>query len=74
MLERIYREPVHNIIRLRTDTDEGRLMVRLIDAPEFQRLRRLVRGVSGLSAIDPKGKFAPQAQNAVTKLKEMLKK
>src|ERR671939_747034 len=39
--ERIYRDPVHNIIRLRTDTDEGQLMVRLIDAPEFQRLRRI---------------------------------
>jgi hypothetical protein len=39
--ERIYRDPVHNIIRLRTNTDEGRLMVRLIDAPEFQRLRRI---------------------------------
>jgi HD superfamily phosphohydrolase len=39
--ERIYRDPVHNIIRLRTDTDEGRLMVSLIDAPEFQRLRRI---------------------------------
>jgi HD superfamily phosphohydrolase len=39
--ERIYRDPVHNIIRLRTGTDEGRLMVRLIDAPEFQRLRRI---------------------------------
>jgi HD superfamily phosphohydrolase len=39
--ERIYRDPVHNIIRLRTDTDEGRLMVRLIDTPEFQRLRRI---------------------------------
>ncbi|MFL6282871.1 MAG: HD domain-containing protein [Pyrinomonadaceae bacterium] len=41
MSERIYRDPVHNIIRLRTDTDEGRLMVRLIDAFEFQRLRRI---------------------------------
>jgi uncharacterized protein len=39
--ERIYRDPVHNIIRLRTNTDEGQLMVRLIDAPEFQRLRRI---------------------------------
>src|SRR6267378_2397650 len=39
--ERIYRDPVHNIIRLRTDTDEGRLMMHLIDAPEFQRLRRI---------------------------------
>src|SRR5437762_87655 len=39
--ERIYRDPVHNIIALRTDTDEGRLMMRLIDAPEFQRLRRI---------------------------------
>jgi HD superfamily phosphohydrolase len=34
--ERIYRDPVHNIIRLQTDTDEGKLMVRLIDASEFQ--------------------------------------
>jgi hypothetical protein len=41
MSERIYRDPVHNIIRLRTDTREGRLLVRLIDAPEFQRLRRI---------------------------------
>jgi hypothetical protein len=39
--ERIYRDPVHNIIRLRTDTREGRLMIDLIDAPEFQRLRRI---------------------------------
>jgi uncharacterized protein len=41
MSERIYRDPVHNIIRLRTDGDEGNLMVRLIDACEFQRLRRI---------------------------------
>jgi uncharacterized protein len=41
MPERIYRDPVHNIIRLRADTEEGQLMVRLIDAPEFQRLRRI---------------------------------
>lgn len=41
MSERIYRDPVHNIIRLRTDSDEGRLMMSLIDTPEFQRLRRI---------------------------------
>ncbi len=41
MSERIYRDPVHNIIRLRTDTREGRLLIDLIDAPEFQRLRRI---------------------------------
>ncbi|HEY0080964.1 MAG TPA: HD domain-containing protein [Pyrinomonadaceae bacterium] len=41
MSERIYRDPVHNIIRLRTDTDEGRLMIRLVDSFEFQRLRRI---------------------------------
>ncbi|MFN7946344.1 MAG: HD domain-containing protein [Blastocatellia bacterium] len=38
-MERLYRDPVHNIITL----DEGRaddaLLVALIDAPEFQRLR-----------------------------------
>jgi HD superfamily phosphohydrolase len=41
LTERIYRDPVHNIIRLRTNTDEGQLMMRLIDTPEFQRLRRI---------------------------------
>lgn len=40
-MERIYRDPVHNIINLRTDQPEGQLMVRLIDAYEFQRLRRI---------------------------------
>jgi HD superfamily phosphohydrolase len=41
LTERIYRDPVHNIIGLRTDSEEGQLMMRLIDAPEFQRLRRI---------------------------------
>jgi uncharacterized protein len=39
--QRIYRDPVHNIIPLREDTAEERLMIRLIDTPEFQRLRRI---------------------------------
>lgn len=41
MSERIYRDPVHNIIRLRASDDEGALLVRLIDTAEFQRLRRI---------------------------------
>ena len=41
MSPRIYRDPVHNIIPLRDDSAEGRLMIRLIDTPEFQRLRRI---------------------------------
>lgn len=41
MSERIYRDAVHNIIRLRTDTDEGGLIAALVDSPEFQRLRRI---------------------------------
>jgi len=41
LAERIYRDPVHNIIRLDADTDDGQLMIRLIDTPEFQRLRRI---------------------------------
>lgn len=41
MSERIYRDSVHNIIRVKTDTAEGRLIVSLIDTPEFQRLRRI---------------------------------
>lgn len=40
-MERIYRDPVHNIIRLKTETKAGRLLVRLIDTAEFQRLRRI---------------------------------
>lgn len=39
--QRNYRDSVHNIIRVNTDTDEGRLVVALIDTPEFQRLRRV---------------------------------
>ncbi len=50
---RIYRDPVHNIIPLRDDSDEGRLMIRLIDTPEFQRLRlekhqRCVKAAAGI--------------------------
>src|SRR3982750_3596989 len=40
-MERIYRDSVHNIIRVNTDSDEGRLVVALVDTPEFQRLRRI---------------------------------
>ncbi len=41
MSEKIYRDSVHNIIRLKTDTPEGRLLARLVDTAEFQRLRRI---------------------------------
>lgn len=41
MSERIYRDAVHNIIRLRLDSAEGELIARLIDSAEFQRLRRI---------------------------------
>src|SRR2546425_9289197 len=41
MSQRIYRDPVHNIIPLRDDHAEDRLLIRLIDTPEFQRLRRI---------------------------------
>jgi HD superfamily phosphohydrolase len=39
--EKIYRDSVHNIIRLKTGSGEGKLLVRLIDTAEFQRLRRI---------------------------------
>jgi len=39
--EKIYRDSVHNIIRLKTEDEAGNLLVRLIDAAEFQRLRRI---------------------------------
>lgn len=41
MAEKIYRDSVHNIIRVNTDSAEGRLVVALIDSAEFQRLRRI---------------------------------
>jgi HD superfamily phosphohydrolase len=41
MPERIYRDSVHNIINIDPGTTEGRLLVALIDTPEFQRLRRV---------------------------------
>ncbi|MFV0389672.1 MAG: HD domain-containing protein [Pyrinomonadaceae bacterium] len=41
MSERIYRDPIHNIIRVETNSPEGKLYVDLIDTPEFQRLRRI---------------------------------
>src|SRR5438309_1375862 len=41
LTERIYRDSVHNIIRVNTDSDEGKLVIGLIDSREFQRLRRI---------------------------------
>jgi hypothetical protein len=41
MAERIYRDPVHNIISLDQDGEQDRLLIALIDTPEFQRLRRI---------------------------------
>jgi HD superfamily phosphohydrolase len=38
---RIYRDSVHNIINIDTSEPDGRLLVDLIDTPEFQRLRRV---------------------------------
>ena len=40
-MEKIYRDSVHNIIRLKTEDDAGDLLVRLVDTAEFQRLRRI---------------------------------
>ena len=41
MKDRIYRDSVHNIIRLETESSEGQLLENLIDTAEFQRLRRI---------------------------------
>jgi len=41
MVERIYRDSVHNIIRVDTGDAVGRLVAGLIDTAEFQRLRRI---------------------------------
>lgn len=41
MIQRNYRDPLHNIISLNEDVAEDRLIVDLIDSVEFQRLRRI---------------------------------
>lgn len=41
MSERIYRDAVHNIIRLGIDREDGALITSLIDSIEFQRLHRV---------------------------------
>src|SRR5881275_669265 len=41
MTERKYRDPVHNIIGLDSTRADDRLIIELIDAAEFQRLRRI---------------------------------
>jgi uncharacterized protein len=41
MPQRKYRDPVHNIIALDSDRPSDRLLIALIDTPEFQRLRRI---------------------------------
>lgn len=40
-MERLYRDPVHNIITLSEDRADDALLVALIDSPEFQRLRHI---------------------------------
>ncbi|MEP7271539.1 MAG: HD domain-containing protein, partial [Acidobacteriota bacterium] len=40
-MERIYRDPVHNIIALDDDCADDALLARLIDSREFQRLRHI---------------------------------
>ncbi len=41
MMERNYRDAVHDIIRVNVGAAEGKLIGSLIDSPEFQRLRRI---------------------------------
>jgi hypothetical protein len=41
MAEKIIRDPVHDVIAFRTDREPDALLFRLINAAEFQRLRRV---------------------------------
>src|SRR3954470_5307292 len=41
MAEKIIRDPVHDVIAFRTDRPPDALLFRLINAVEFQRLRRV---------------------------------
>ena len=40
MSEKIIRDPVHDVIAFRTDRPTDALLFRLLNAAEFQRLRR----------------------------------
>lgn len=40
-MERLYRDPVHNIITLSEHRSDDALLIGLIDTPEFQRLRHI---------------------------------
>lgn len=40
-MERLYRDPVHNLISLDPDKPDDALLIALIDTPEFQRLRSI---------------------------------
>ncbi|HZS04592.1 MAG TPA: HD domain-containing protein [Blastocatellia bacterium] len=40
-MERLYRDPVHNIITLSEDRADDALLIGLINTPEFQRLRHI---------------------------------
>ncbi|MBI3652068.1 MAG: HD domain-containing protein [Acidobacteria bacterium] len=40
-MQRNYRDPLHNMISLNEEVKEDRLIIELIDAAEFQRLRRI---------------------------------
>lgn len=40
-MERLYRDPVHNIISLAEERADDALLIALIDTPEFQRLRHI---------------------------------
>ena len=41
MSEKIIRDPVHDVIAFRIDRATDGLLFRLINCPEFQRLRRI---------------------------------
>ena len=57
--EKLFRDPVHDIIAFDLDEADDRLLLGLLDAPEVQRLRRIRQlGMANMAFPNQKGAYA----------------